>query len=158
VPLTKTTIRALAASIAFIAAGATLAGAAVFHLPVLGFHSASVASATPPSTPRALTAHRKIAPRKIVRIRYVDIVVHRPAPPYTRTTTAAIATTYRVAPRPTAPVVTVGFAPALQPSASVARVRTAATSRGGEHDYEPNDHAPPATQGSASAPANGADQ
>ena len=41
VPFTKTTIRAFAASIAFVAAGATLAGAAVFHLPVLGFGSAS---------------------------------------------------------------------------------------------------------------------
>ncbi len=81
-PLTKTTIRALAASTAFVAAGVTLAGAAIFHVPVLGFSRASAAtrSAAPPVDAAVAVRRRTVAPVKIVRTRYVDDIVHRPAP------------------------------------------------------------------------------
>src|SRR5690242_2064464 len=78
--LTKTTTRALAASIAIVSAGATLAGAAVFHLPVLGFRSAAAAGES--SVHRYVQpVHRHtVRPIVVVRTRYVDDVVHRPAP------------------------------------------------------------------------------
>ena len=79
VPLTKTTIRALAASIALVAAGATVAGAAVFQLPILGFAQARPCrAAVSPGGTHVVT--RPAAPVKIVRTRYVDDIVHRPAP------------------------------------------------------------------------------
>ena len=120
-PFTKTTARAFAASIAFVVAGATLAGAAVFHLPVLGFSSAS-ASAAPAPVRKVLATH-KVAPRKIVRIRYVDDVVHRPAP-VSAYAAAPVAVTLSApaAPRRRGPVVaTSRAATAVAPRASGAR-------------------------------------
>jgi hypothetical protein len=78
VSFTKTTARALAAAIAFVIAGGTVAGAAVFHLPILGFGPAPVARTTvaPLTTPTT----RKVQPRVVERTRFVDEVVHRPAP------------------------------------------------------------------------------
>lgn len=78
-PLNRTTTRALAASVALVAAGGTVAGAAVFHIPVLGF-GASNAGATATQfaqvaavRPRAAT---KVMPRRVVKTRYVDQIVH----------------------------------------------------------------------------------
>jgi hypothetical protein len=79
VPFTKTTTRALAASVALVAAGATVAAAAVFELPILGFGRATVASASAVPA-RAVAVHRRVKPKVIVKVRYVDDVVHRPAP------------------------------------------------------------------------------
>ena len=79
--LTKTTTRAFAASLALVAAGGTIAGAAVFHLPILGLGRADAASAkvaptAPKAAPVAHKAHRKV----IVKTRYADVIVHVPAP------------------------------------------------------------------------------
>lgn len=79
---TKSTTRALAASVAFVAAGATVAGAAVFQLPILGFGRADLASATasPAGSRPALPVVRPPAKAEvIVKSRYVDDIVHRRA-------------------------------------------------------------------------------
>src|SRR4051794_10594294 len=44
--LNRTTTRALAASVAMVAAGGTVAGAAVFHIPVLGFGAVNAGAKT----------------------------------------------------------------------------------------------------------------
>lgn len=92
----KTTVRAFAASVALVAAGGTVAGAAVFHWPILGFGRESVASASDVTRSAVRTvAARKPSPRVIVKTRYVDDVVHRraPSPAYAPTppATAAVA-------------------------------------------------------------------
>jgi hypothetical protein len=79
VPFTKTTTRALAASIALVAAGATVAAAAVFQLPILGFGHATVASASAVPA-RVVVVRRRVEPKVIVKVRYVDDIVHRRAP------------------------------------------------------------------------------
>ncbi len=81
--LTTTSVRALAASIAIVASGATFAGAAVFHLPILGFGRTGVASAAAPATTAATIAKplaHKVRPKVIVKTRVVTDIVHRPAP------------------------------------------------------------------------------
>jgi hypothetical protein len=78
VPFTKTTTRALAASIALVAAGATVAAAAVFQLPILGFGHASIAAAS--AVPARAVVQRSVEPKVIVKVRYVDDIVHRRAP------------------------------------------------------------------------------
>jgi hypothetical protein len=89
VPLSKTTTRAIAASIALVAAGATVAGAAVFHLPMFGFGPTATAGAdAAPARPPVAPAH-KVRPRVIVRTRYVDDIVHRPAPRASRAPSGA---------------------------------------------------------------------
>jgi hypothetical protein len=140
VPLTKTTIRALAASVAFVAAGATFAAAAVYHLPVLGFSSASVASAAPSAASQRRAVPRQVAPRKIVRIRYVDVVVHRPAPPAANATAPAIAPTYPVASRTLGAATPQPLTYALTYAPRAPSART--FHEGAEHDSEPGDHAP----------------
>jgi hypothetical protein len=83
VTFTKTTTRAFAASLAMVAAGGTIAGAAVFHLPILGLGRADVASADATSTApkRVVHAVPKKAHRKVVvKTRYADVIVHVPAP------------------------------------------------------------------------------
>ena len=148
--VTKTTAQAFAASIAFIVAGAVVAGAAVFHLPVLGF-SAPSASAAPAPVRKVLATH-KVTPRRIVRIRYVDDVVHRPAP-VSAYPAAPVAVTYQSP--PVAPVV-------AAPVAATSRTATAAAPRyparatyreDSQPDREAGDHAPPGRYGSTSATA-----
>jgi hypothetical protein len=78
VTLTKTTTRAIAFSIALVAAGATVAGAAVFQLPILGFGRAAAGATAAPA--RRPVAPHKIRPNVIVKTRIVDDIVHRPAP------------------------------------------------------------------------------
>lgn len=97
---TKTTIRALAASAVLVAAGSTVAGAAAFHLPILGFGAAPAsASPTPASVkPAAPAARRAVRPRKIVKTRYVDDIVHRPAAVSASPSRAAVGTAPTVAP------------------------------------------------------------
>jgi hypothetical protein len=150
VPFTKTTARAFAASIAFVVAGATLAGAAVFHVPVLGFSSAA-ASSTPTPVRKVLAIH-KVAPRKIVRVRYVDEVVHRPAPVSTYSA-APVAVSYQA---PAAPPVAPVVAAPVTPTPRTAR---ATYHEDSQPEREAGDHAPPGVHGSTSATAtvNGAD-
>ena len=78
--LTKTTTRAFAASLALVAAGGTIAGAAVFHLPILGFGRADAASANgrAAAAKRPLRSLDKAQPKVIVKTRYVDVIVHVP--------------------------------------------------------------------------------
>ncbi len=81
-PFTQTTVRALAASAVLVAAGGTVAGAAVLHAPILGFGRAEAASANaaPASaTPGVPGVERKVRPRVVVKTRYADEIVHRPA-------------------------------------------------------------------------------
>ncbi len=81
-PFTQTTIRALAASAVLVAAGGTVAGAAVLHAPILGFGRAEAASANaaPSSaTPGVPGVERKVRPVVVVKTRYEDEIVHRPA-------------------------------------------------------------------------------
>lgn len=93
-PLTKTTTRAFAASLAMVAAGGTIAGAAVFHLPILGLGRADVASANAsPAVKRAApVARKKVRAKVIVKTRYADEIVHVPttsgAPPAAATAPA----------------------------------------------------------------------
>ena len=101
-PLNRTTTRALAASVALVAAGGTVAAAAVFHLPVLGFGPAN-AGATPQQV-AAVSFHAdatKTAPIRVVRTRFVDQIVHRQtghrasaAPPVTASAVTTAATTH----------------------------------------------------------------
>jgi hypothetical protein len=80
VPLSTTTTRALAASLALVAAGATFAGTAAFHLPVLGFTQPARA-ALAAREPRPVQVRRlRPKPVRVVRTRVVTDVVHRPAP------------------------------------------------------------------------------
>jgi hypothetical protein len=155
VPFTKTTAQAFAAAIAFVVAGAALAGAAVFHLPVLGFSSPS-ASAAPAPVRKVLAAH-KVAPRRTVRTRYVDDVVHRPAP-VSAYPAAPVAVTYQM---PVAPVVAAPLAATLQSATAAAPQRPARATyhEDSQPDREAGDHAPPGVLGStsATATANGAD-
>ena len=95
-PLNRTTTRALAASVALVAAGGTVAGAAVFHLPILGFGAANAgASSAVVRTVADVRPAAKIAPIRVVRTRYVDQIVHQH-----RGAAASRAT----APQPSAPV------------------------------------------------------
>jgi len=82
VQLTKTTTRAFAASLAMVAAGGTIAGAAVFHLPILGINGAAASANSTPHTaePAAAAAHNKAHRRVVVKTRFADVVVHVPAP------------------------------------------------------------------------------
>ncbi len=124
--LSRTTVRALAASVVFVAAGATVAAAAVFHLPVLGFGpapSAAAASATPVAAVRDA-----VTPRKVYKTRYVDDVVHAPA----ATTPPSSSRGYRSAPgataaAPTAAPVTGATAPAPSTSTTGAPTPKAPT-------------------------------
>ena len=160
-PFSKTTTRAFAASVALVAAGATVAGAAVFHLPILGFGSTAVASATvtPTTAHHARVAPRhkvKVKPRVIVKIRYVDDIVHRPAPApapapapvYTQPPAAAPSVALVSAPIPAA------ASPATIAPPPVARTSTTtAAPHTDDGHVEPADHedgAPP-TAGSATA-------
>jgi hypothetical protein len=81
VPLTKTTTRAFAASLAMVAAGGTIAGAAVFHLPILGINGAAASTNVAPHTAQAAAAAPKTAHRKVVvKTRVANVIVHVPAP------------------------------------------------------------------------------
>lgn len=119
--LTKSTTRALAASVVFVAAGATVAGAAVFQLPILGFGPANVASAsasTPHVRPPVAAVPRKVAPKVVVKTRYVDDVVHRRAPE-------------RAYPAPTAPGANLAAAaPATRPIDPAPAMENSSTTAG----------------------------
>lgn len=78
--LTKTTTRALAVSAALVVSAGSIAGAAVFHLPILGLDRTSVASAESTTARPAAVVHRAVKPRRIVKTRYVNDIVHIPAP------------------------------------------------------------------------------
>ena len=152
-PFNKTTARAFAASIAFVIAGATLAGAAVFHLPVLGFSSASASAARAPVR-KVLAAH-KVTPRRVVRIRYVDDVVHRPAP-VSSYPARPVAVSYQPPPAPPVVPVLAAAAPPTSPTtAAAAPQRPASTTyhENSQPDREVGDHGPPGVQGSTSTTA-----
>jgi hypothetical protein len=125
VSLTTSSVRALAASIAIVASGATFAGAAVFHLPVLGFGRTGVASAAAPATTAATIAKprvHKVRPKVIVKTKIVTDIVHRPAPVsaavhagWTSAPTVAAPATLPV-PVPAAPVTPVVTTPSAAPA------------------------------------------
>ena len=77
-PLNRTTTRALAASVALVAAGGTVAGAAVFHIPVLGFGASNAGAAATQFVQASAvrTSATKALPRRVVKTRYVDQIVH----------------------------------------------------------------------------------
>jgi hypothetical protein len=105
VPLTKTTTRAFAASLVMVAAGGTIAGAAVFHLPILGLGRADVASASAaPVAKRAVpVAPKKVHPKVIVKTRYADQIVHVPAPSVASSATPVAAAVTSAPAQPPAP-------------------------------------------------------
>lgn len=138
-PFTKTTTRALAASVALVAAGATVAAAAVFQLPILGFGRATVASASAVPV-RAVVVRQRVKPKVIVKIRYVDDIVHRPAPVGTDAMRSSQATTppsanvaYVSTPMP-APAVPTTIA--SRPAALSAPTKTPST----EDGYDAHEH------------------
>ncbi len=100
--LTKTTTRAFAASLAMVAAGGTIAGAAVFHLPILGINgaAASANTASHKADPAVAAAHNKAHRKVVVKTRFADVVVHVPAPS-SGTVAAAADVTAPPAPAPT---------------------------------------------------------
>jgi hypothetical protein len=101
-----------------VAAGATVAGAAAFQLPILGFGRAAAGAVPAPADRAAPSRHAaavraKVRPKVVVKIRYADEIVHRrvaavttasaptaPGPATTAPTTTAPTTT---APTITAP-------------------------------------------------------
>jgi hypothetical protein len=147
-PLKTSTTRALAASLAFVAAGATVAGAAVFHLPVLGFGRAPSAHAAVPVTP---VAARKVVPRKVVRTRIVTDIVHRPAPPSAAPARARGGANY-VRSRPITPVA-VGGNPSLVTQSSQPQAVSAGTFHDSEDSHEGPDDGPPPAVSSTTGPA-----
>jgi hypothetical protein len=151
VPFTKTTTRALAASVALVAAGATVAGAAVFQLPILGFGRANVASATTTAArPKPALVVRKVKPKVVVKTRYVVDIVHRRAPARAANMQAApVYASTASAPPPTAyvqaPAVTVAApAPAAIAPPRTSSPTTAAWSEDGSDGVE---HGGPPTAG-----------
>jgi hypothetical protein len=144
--LTKTTTRALAASVAIVSAGAMLAGAAVFHLPVLGFHSVAAASEPQAHGYEHPVARHAVRPIAVVRVRYVDDIVHRPAPASAYSVPRAVAQY----PAPRAAATFVSRAP--QPVAVIApQLTSPAASHYGEAEHEPverdaPDHVPSRSQ------------
>jgi hypothetical protein len=79
VSLNRTTVRALAASVAMFTAGGTVAAAAVFHLPVLGFDAAAVRAPTA-QVERVASVHTQpVAPIRVVKTRVVNEIVHHHA-------------------------------------------------------------------------------
>jgi hypothetical protein len=154
--LTKTTTRALAASIAIVSAGATLAGAAVFHLPVLGFRSAAASESSTHRYEQPIARHA-VRPIAVVRVRYVEDIVHRPAP------ASSYSAPRGVAPNSAARPAAILASPARQSGPVVARqTASPAATHYGEAEHEPighdaPDHAPssdqhsPTTTGGSSA-------
>jgi hypothetical protein len=144
VHFTKTTTRALAVSVALVASGGTVAGAAVFHLPILGFGRTAVAAADTKSVTAARPAaavHRKVQPRTVVKTRYVEDVVHIPAPvaAYSATPPTALAAT---TPANVAPVSAPATAPQPLPSATIAPAPVTTTTPSSDPaNYD--DHADP---------------
>ncbi len=161
---TKTTTRALAASIAIVAAGATVAAAAVFQLPILGFGSPAVASASAtPVKPTTTVAPRKVVPRIIVKTRYVDDIVHRravasarvPAPSYTPLASTVRSATTLTAPAPrTSTVPAAAVAPVRMPTTTTTASATWTDDAHGEH-YAETDIPDSGASGSANGGATG---
>jgi hypothetical protein len=119
VPFSTTTTRAIAASAAIIAASGTVAGAAVFHVPILGFGRAEIAAATvePPTNRTPARAPMHSSSRVIVKTRYVDDIVHRRGRIYAAPTLPT-----------SAPVVAPAGAPsATSPTSTAATTSTTAT-------------------------------
>ena len=77
--LNRTTVRALAASVAMFTAGGTVAAAAVFHLPVLGFGAAGVRAPTAQVERVAAVHAQPVAPIRVVKTRVVNEIVHHHA-------------------------------------------------------------------------------
>src|SRR5689334_3733714 len=76
----RATITALAASVVLVAVTGTLAAAAVFQLPILGFGTARAATPVERVELAATPPARRVMPRRVVKVRVVTDVVHRPAP------------------------------------------------------------------------------
>jgi hypothetical protein len=137
---TKTKTRALAASVAFVAAGATVAGAAVFQLPILGFGRAQVASATATpvdAKPAVTVVRRKIEPKVVVRTRYVTDIVHRRAQARTESMPAAAPTAGFVAsPHVPAMATSTTIVPSFSTSTSPTTAWSEDDSDGFEHESE----------------------
>jgi len=156
VPLTKSTIRALAASIALVAAGGTVAAAAVFQLPILGFAQAPASAAVSPGATPVVT--RPAAPVKVVRTRYVYDIVHRPAPASAYPAARVVATT-----PPPATLVAAVAVPATSPPAAGAlppQSPRPSFRDGSEPEHGVSAHALPGTRSAASMTENrsGSDQ
>jgi hypothetical protein len=133
VSLNRTTIRALAASVAMVTAGGTVAAAAVFHIPVLGF---AAAGAAPKPVERVAAVHavaKRVAPIRVVKTRYVDeIVHHHSAAPSTPAPVAPVAARAALTPVRAASVVPPMTAPPVaQPPVSPVP--------GGEDGHESDD-------------------
>lgn len=129
--LNRTTTRALAASVALVAAGGTLAGAAVFHIPVLGFGAAN-AGATARQIERVAsvdTTAKRVAPIRVVKTRFIDQFVHHRA-----------------------------AAAAAAPAAPAAPAHVRAATRSASHmDEPPSSTMPPSLDPPSSPPTSGGD-
>jgi hypothetical protein len=129
VPLKKTTTRALAASVAFVAAGGTVAGAAVFHLPVLGFGPTNAGATASAVASTTMKKTKTVTPIRVVKTRIVDEIVHRRAA--TRGTAgAAPATGVPIAP---------SAAGVAMPTSPPATETPDAPEAGGGEDHESDD-------------------
>jgi hypothetical protein len=115
VPLNRTTVRALAASVAMFTAGGTVAAAAVFHLPVLGFDAAG-ASASPRHLEQAAVIHARahaVTPVRVVKTRVVTEIVHHHA--VAASTSAHAAPVAVAAPAPASVIPTGNTVPMTSP-------------------------------------------
>lgn len=126
--LNRTTIRALAASVAMFTAGGTVAAAAVFHLPVLGFDAAGASSPTAQVEPVATVHAKPVVPLRVVKTRVVTEIVHHHA---AAASMPAPAAPFAV-PAPAASVSSTSGTTA--PSAPVAQQPTSPTGGGYETD------------------------
>jgi hypothetical protein len=153
--LKRSTARAVAASFAIVIAGGTFAGAAVFHLPILGFgRGLPVGAVAQRFEPAAIVRAPKC--RVVVRTRDVDVVVHRPSapvpPPISSTVpiaaTGPVGSTYetttpaRLAPGTTAPARTSTGAPVPTTASTIPVLEPDP-----EPEHEPTDDVPPPSSG-----------
>jgi hypothetical protein len=149
--LKRSTARAVAASFAIVVVGGTFAGAAVFHLPILGFRSGSPARAVEQrfERPGIVRASKR---RVVVRTRIVDVVVHRPsapvaAPPIASTSSITgagpVGTSYdtTTVPAPVNPSTT----EPTRISTTVPVATTATTTPVVAREHEPTDVVPPSS-------------
>jgi hypothetical protein len=112
VPFNRTTIRALAASMAMLTAGGTVAAAAVFHLPVLGFEAAGASASQGHLEAAVVDTAKPVAPRRVVKTRIVTEIVHHHA-----AASAAAAPTGVAAPASVAPPASAASSGAMVPTA-----------------------------------------
>jgi hypothetical protein len=157
-PVSRSTSRAIAASVALVIAGGTLAGAAVFHLPILGFGKGATANAA--ETRAAQPVEKRVVvrspkPRVVLRTRYVNVVVHRRAARPLQPSIGSVGSVGSVGwvpasyapPLATAPATTRPTAPARTPAYTAPAPTTVTTIPAVTPEREPEDDSAPPSSG-----------